>query len=177
MLPLLPFWEHFSTSQIQMASQILGSAPGTPTHHGRAPTQKCGTCRKTKPLNPSEFAQTRSGYAKTCKDCSQRLADVYAKKKAAKSDKENQPPADAGADLDDDQDLQGCRSLSSLSLDTFLASLSSASRILSLEAKISIGLLKGDTLWEKADDLTKCISEEMKYCFMCAPSQFYLTMT
>jgi hypothetical protein len=155
-----------------MASQILGSAPSAPTHHRPAPTQKCGTCRKTKALNASEFTQTRSGYAKTCKDCSQRLADVYAKKKAAKSDKENQPPADAGADLDDDQDLQGCRSLSSLSLDAFLASLSSASesRVLSLEANISIGSLEGDTLREKADELTKCISEQMKYRFMCVPS-------
>ena len=119
--------------------------------------------------------QTRSGYAKTCKDCSQRLADVYAKKKAAKSDKENQPP-DAGADLDDGGDLQVCRNLSNLSLDAFIASLSSASRVLSLEANMDIGLVEGDTLQEKADELAKCISEQMKYRFVCAPS-VYLTMT
>jgi hypothetical protein len=158
-----------------MSSQILGSAPGAPTDGHPAPTQKCGTCRKTKLLNPSEFTQTRSGYAKTCKDCSQRLADVYAKKKAAKSDKENQPP-DAGADLDDGGDLQVCRNLSNLSLDAFLASLSSASHVLSLEANVNIGLLEGDTLWEKADELAKCISERMKYRFVCAPS-VYLTVT
>jgi hypothetical protein len=157
-----------------MSSQILGSAPGAPTDGHPAPTQKCGTCRKTKLLNPSEFTQTRSGYAKTCKDCSQRLADVYAKKKAAKSDKENQPP-DAGADLDDGGDLQVCRNLSNLSLDAFLASLSSASHVLSLEANVNIGLLEGDTLREKADELAKCISERMKYRFVCTPS-VYLTV-
>jgi hypothetical protein len=68
---------------------MLGSAPGVLTDGHPAHTQKCGTCRKTKLLNPSEIAQTRSGYAKTCKDCSQRPADVHANKKAAK---ENQPP-------------------------------------------------------------------------------------
>ena len=30
-------------------------------------TQKCGTCRRAKPLNAAEFTQTRSGYAKTCR--------------------------------------------------------------------------------------------------------------
>lgn len=158
-----------------MSGQILGSAPGAPTDGHPTPTQKCGTCRKTKLLNPSEFMQTRSGYAKTCKDCSQWLADMYAKKKAAKSDKENQPP-DAGADLDDGGDLQVCRNLSNLSLDAFIASLSSASRVLSLEANMDIGLVEGDTLQEKADELAKCISEQMKYRFVCAPS-VYLTMT
>ena len=160
-----------------MPSQILGSAPGAPSPAPNpTPTQKCGACRKTRLLNPSEFAQTRSGYAKTCKDCTQRSADAYARKKAAKSDKENQPPADAGADLDDGEDLQGCRNLSDLSLDAFLTSLSSASRVLSLEANVNIGSLEGGTLREKADELTKCIGEQMKYRFMCATS-VYLTMT
>ena len=150
-----------------MPSQILGSAPGAPADH---PTQKCGTCRKTKTLNAAEFTQTRSGYAKTCRDCSRRLADAYAKRKAAKSDKENQPPraVDAGADPED-EDRQGCRDLSHLSLDAFLASLSSASRILSLEANVDIASLKGNTTREKADKLVKCIGEELKYRFMCVP--------
>ena len=161
-----------------MSRQILGSAPGAPTDGHPAPTQKCGTCQKTKLLDPSEFAQARSGYVKTCKDCSQWLADIYAKKKAAKSNKENQPPEvpDAGADLDDSGDLQVCRNLSNLSLEAFLASLSSASHVLSLEANVNIGSLGGDTLREKADELAKHISEWMKYRFMCAPS-FYLTVT
>ena len=35
-------------------------------------------------------------------------------------------------------------------------------------------LLEGDTL--RADKLAKCISEQIKYRFMCAPS-VYLTVT
>ena len=30
-------------------------------------TQKCGTCRRAKPLNAAEFTQTHSGYAETCR--------------------------------------------------------------------------------------------------------------
>ena len=147
-----------------MPSQILGSAPDAPADH---PTQKCGTCRKTKPLNVAEFAKTRSGYAKTCRDCSRRLADAYVRRKAAKADKENHPPeVDTGADPED-EDRQGCRDLSNLSLDAFLASLSSTSRILSLEANVDISLLEGNTPREKADKLVKCIDEELKYRFMC----------
>ena len=141
-------------------------------------TQKCGTCRKTKVLNAAEFTQTRSRYSKTCKICSRRLADVYAKKKAP--DKENRPPQaiNVGSDSEEEEDMQGCRNLSDLSLDAFLASLvnSDNSRVLSLEARIDITLLEGNTLREKADGLSKCISEQLKYHFMFVPS-LYVTMT
>lgn len=149
-----------------MPSQILSSAPDAPADH---PMQKCGTCQKTKPLNVAEFMQMHSGYAKTCRDCSQWLADAYVKRKAAKSNKENQPPwADTRADPED-EDQQGCLDLSHLSLDMFLALVSSASCILSLEANVDIALLKGNTMWEKADKLVKCIGKELKYQFMCMP--------
>jgi hypothetical protein len=106
---------------------------------------------------------------------------VYAKRKAAKSDKENQPPpqaGDAGADPED-EDRQGCRDLSNLTLDTFLTSLGSTSRILSLEANVDIASLEGNTPREKADELVKRIGEELKYRFMCVPltSRSYLTIT
>jgi hypothetical protein len=142
-------------------------------------TQKCGTCQKTKVLNAAEFTQTRSGYSKTCKICSRRLAGVYAKKKVIASDKENQPPQaiNVGSDSEE-EDMQGCRNLSDLSLDAFLASLANSdnSHILSLEARINITLLEGNTLQEKADGLSKCISEQLKYRFMFVPS-LYVTMT